>query len=633
MAGIPDYEVQPDPKEPPSPAGGWSEQLLNVPNALIVPGDGRGMRQKCGVFDAEGHFVPSAVLYRGHGPLMLPPKLRSEREEETLPGIWMWGGVLLNHFGHFLTETLARIWAYPDVADQISGIVFLHKRNGQVNSFHQQFYRLCQVDTELRTVKTPTRVQQLLVPGQGTGLGAISYGTAKHHAFFRSRFAKDVEPEGPKRLYVSRSSLKLGKGGAIGETQLETYLEQQGYEIFHPQQHPLEVQIARYMAAEKIIGLDGSALHLAGFCVRPEQDVAIIWRRSSGAAENIVKQLHGATGKKPLKIKEIEIDWVVASRNRADRFSIGQIDVPTIGQTLAAQGFLDTNPNWAPIDKALVEKEIAALSAQTGVEYIPMLGNTRHKARLAELSTPDKLNAQFIRSEFADMPSEELTAVVKRPALTTRRQKLTRIFQIGFNKCGTRSLYRFLQRSGIYSCHFNRGLLALKMQENLAAGYKPLAGRLDQYVAFTDVQRVAAEGVIEGAAFFRQLHAYYPDSYFILNIRDKEGWLRSRARHGAGNYMKRYGKALGLSSDEETLDYWSTQWDQHLEAVQSFFADKPGRMLIYDIKQDDPESICDFLAPDFITDPSHFRHEGETEKVERSSYLSNRPVVSNSSAK
>lgn len=90
--------------------------------------------------------------------------------------------------------------------------------------------------------------------------------------------------------------------------------------------------------------------------------------------------------------------------------------------------------------------------------------------------------------------------------------------------------------------------------------------------------------------------------------------------------MKRYGKALGMRDEDDIMAYWSDQWDSHLEAVQSFFSDKPGRLLVYDIKQDKPQKLCDFLAPDFLTDPGNFRHEGDTEKVDKASYASNRAV-------
>jgi len=236
------------------------------------------------------------------------------------------------------------------------------------------------------------------------------------------------------------------------------------------------------------------------------------------------------------------------------------------------------------------------------------------------------LNAESMDARLADIPSEDLSNHVPAPNLLDRRQKLTRIFQIGFNKCGTRSLYRFLQRNGIYSAHFNRGLLALRLHENIAAGRKPLHGKLDRFVGFTDVQRVTQSEVIEGVDFYRELYNYYPNSYFILNTRDKAGWLKSRQNHGAGNYMRRYQLGLGLPDVDAVLDYWKRQWDRHHARLQDFFADKPDRLVVFDIKQDDPQKLVDFLSPDFITQRDLFLHEGLTSEQDPSAYLSNRPA-------
>ena len=230
---------------------------------------------------------------------------------------------------------------------------------------------------------------------------------------------------------------------------------------------------------------------------------------------------------------------------------------------------------------------------------------------------PHHLNADAFDPKLGAIDSEELT----------RREKLTRIFQIGFNKCGTRSLYRFLQRNGIHSAHFNRGMLAQRIQENIDGGRKPLFGRkINAFVGYTDLQRITFHGAIEAATFYRQFFEYYPNSYFILNTRDKDGWLASRKAHGAGNYINRYRVALGLPDEASVLAYWSDQWDQHHEEVQSFFKDKPGRLIVYDIKTDHPQKMVDFLAPDFFTLPELFRHEGVTTKVDGESYRKNAPI-------
>lgn len=252
-----------------------------------------------------------------------------------------------------------------------------------------------------------------------------------------------------------------------------------------------------------------------------------------------------------------------------------------------------------------------------------MTGLLLHEPR----TTEGPLNAATFRPELGQVDSSELSTLVPPVPLVGRRAKTTRIFQIGFNKCGTRSLYRFLQRSGIPTAHFARGLLACSIRDNIAAGKKPLAGRIDDWVGFTDMQQITREHAIEAVRFFRELYEYYPNSYFILNTRDKEGWIRSRVNHGAGTYARRYSRALGL--DEESgavLARWSEDWDLHHAEVIDFFADKPGRLLVFDIKNDSPQKVVDFLSPDFLTRVEDFRHEGDTASVDPDSYRGRRPV-------
>ena len=41
-----------------------------------------------------------------------------------------------------------------------------------------------------------------------------------------------------------------------------------------------------------------------------------------------------------------------------------------------------------------------------------------------------------------------------------------RVFQIGFNKCGTRSLFKFFKKNGIESIHYDKGNIAISMFNN-----------------------------------------------------------------------------------------------------------------------------------------------------------------------
>jgi len=135
-------------------------------------------------------------------------------------------------------------------------------------------------DIPVHIVKPAARFENLVVPGQGLGLGTISTGTPELRHSFNSRLCAAVEPSGPAKLYVSRSKLSPQSSGILGETTLETQLSNDGYTIFHPQDHSLRSQIAHYRGAEKIIIADGSAGHLVALVCRPDQKIAYIVRRS-----------------------------------------------------------------------------------------------------------------------------------------------------------------------------------------------------------------------------------------------------------------------------------------------------------------------------------------------------------------
>jgi hypothetical protein len=351
-----------DAKRPPDPHGGWSTKILTVADAIVVPPTGIEMIQSCGVFDAKGRYVDEAVLWRGR-PLMVEPE--PPADVEHLSGRWIWGGVLLNHFGHFLTESTGRLWALDALEGAIDGIVFISKRDTadekgalDMQPYHRVFFDLLGIDVPIRILTRPTRIDSLEVPGQGFGIGQIASGTAPFRAFIHNRFAKDIAPDGPENLYVSRSELGAVRGGILEEKRVEKSLESCGYAIFHPQKHALTEQLARYKAARKIISLDGSALHLLAMVGNADQKLAMVKRRDSPASESIVRHLAAFMGTPPVVVDVILQDWVRSDRKRADRHSIGELDFAALGKVLAAEGFI---PDEAVIAGLTADETLAAV--------------------------------------------------------------------------------------------------------------------------------------------------------------------------------------------------------------------------------------------------------------------------------
>lgn len=356
-----------DPTLAPSPEGGWSCGILPVKDAVIATTPSQEMIQPMGVFDASGRYVHEAVLWRGR-PLMVEPE--PVLPVDHLPGRWIWGGVLLNHFGHFLTESVGRLWALDAVKGKVDGLILVPKREDQddgavaeMQAYHRLFFDLCNVDIPIRIISRPTKVDLLEVPGQGFGIGPMAAGTEAFRSFMHNRFARNIAPVGGPKLYVSRSGLSAQRGGILWETRMEELLAGEGYEIYHPQRHSLTEQIARYKGAQQIIALDGSALHLVAMTGMRGQQVAVIKRRDSHASDSIITHLSSFLGVAPDVIDVIRQDWVRSDRKRADRFSIGELDFAALGRTLERAGYVADGAGWPALTPEEAQTAIREVEA------------------------------------------------------------------------------------------------------------------------------------------------------------------------------------------------------------------------------------------------------------------------------
>ena len=127
--------------------------------------------------------------------------------------------------------------------------------------------------------------------------------------------------------------------------------------------------------------------------------------------------------------------------------------------------------------------------------------------------------------------SKGIKPIIKSPASRAIRLPC-KIFQIGFNRCGTRTLHHYFSRNGLRAVHWDEGRLARRMFANLASGNNLLEG-YEQFDVFTDMEYLDDFGTyLEAYKLFPQLAAQYPNAIFILNTRNREAWIRSRLTHG-----------------------------------------------------------------------------------------------------
>jgi hypothetical protein len=184
-----------------------------------------------------------------------------------------------------------------------------------------------------------------------------------------------------------------------------------------------------------------------------------------------------------------------------------------------------------------------------------------------------------------------------------KRNTLPRVVQIGFHKCGTRSFQRLFEGAGhpVVQHKVRRRFRPTRnaaqiMQENLRAGRKIFAG-IENYTFYAGLIHQTESDSFEPIKHFREMLRDYPDTILLLNVRDREDWIRSRLKHGHGEFAERVMRQRGIATREELADFWREEWDSHLADVRSFMADRPSQLVEFSLDTGLVEDLVTRLAP------------------------------------
>jgi hypothetical protein len=180
-----------------------------------------------------------------------------------------------------------------------------------------------------------------------------------------------------------------------------------------------------------------------------------------------------------------------------------------------------------------------------------------------------------------------------------------KIFQIGFNKCATTSLYFFFKLNGIESVHWAErqegkinSIICLKAIENLSSNRNMFEGM--EYVFYSDMEFISSRRIIYLYEYYKIMDEQYPDSKFILNTRNLDDWIKSRLNHQGPfetSYLKRSMDYFRCNEDK-VIKIWKNHYRNHINGVLSYFKNKPGKLLHFKLEKDDANNIIDFL-PEF----------------------------------
>jgi hypothetical protein len=356
-----------------------------------IPGQPGRSRYDGGAHAADGSPIPLSCHRGDEHVNRLKPRPGLE-PAETLPGTWLYGGLLRPHFGLLLRECLGRLWAWQDQGP-FDGLVFLpHGANpqpgyarglGEMKAL-RQVLRLLGIGVKLAVPTRPTRVERLAVPEQLLFEPGEENApkVARLRAMFRGLADGPVKLDGLAigQVYVSRARLGPAFGRFLMEDVVERNFARAGYAILQPERLPLPTQIAAYRGARRVVFMESSAVHLGAPVVPDEAEIGVIWRG---------KEPHG-----PMR-----------------RFIQG-CGVPRIREFWGLRGFIRTLDPGAPADAA----------------SRPVAFNPRYALTLPDF---ERLGAQlakagFIPREAWQCPDEAEIAAAVEDGLAAKRRLMPR---------------------------------------------------------------------------------------------------------------------------------------------------------------------------------------------------------------
>ncbi len=228
-------------------------------------------------------------LVRGDNKKLLINQNRLAEVHTTLtykhePGTCFYIGPFINQFGHLITQTLSRAWAYNEYKDIVDKIIILGRStNDTIEKLPKHvldLFDFFNLDYDkILFVTDPVQIEKLIAPAQSHGIGFREPWHKKEFSYFYNK-GQYTDDNLPKKIFISRRFFKL-KGRLAGLDVVAEVLKKNNYTEVFPEKLSLEQQIKLFYNASHIIAEEGSALHTLDLIPEIKAKVFLISRRKN----------------------------------------------------------------------------------------------------------------------------------------------------------------------------------------------------------------------------------------------------------------------------------------------------------------------------------------------------------------
>ncbi|KJV05571.1 glycosyltransferase family 61 protein [Methylocucumis oryzae] len=212
-----------------------------------------------GLYSSQGHYIAESGLTTS-GQVIVSGDTLPSTEATVLPGKSLYLGICHYHFGHFLVETLSRLWFLHKTDITQFDHILLLPLNNHIPAFVYELFQLLGIADRIISLNKLVQLETVYLPAP-----ALEYPSLVFQAINRIQHlfvTQNPTNSSKQALFLSRTQLTPGHHRTIiGEHRLEQCLREQGIKIFYPEQHSIEEQIQTLATHKTIIGFAGSALH------------------------------------------------------------------------------------------------------------------------------------------------------------------------------------------------------------------------------------------------------------------------------------------------------------------------------------------------------------------------------------